>query len=48
MVAVLAANLFGGLRGRWSAPLAATAILAASPAMKVLAPPVLWILIRHH
>jgi hypothetical protein len=48
MLALLAGTLLLGLGGCGSAPLAAAAILAASSAVKVLAAPVLWILIRHH
>jgi hypothetical protein len=47
VVALLAGTLFRRLGGCGSAPLAAAAILPASPAMKVLPTPVLWILISH-
>jgi hypothetical protein len=48
MLAMLAGTLLRRLGGCGSAPLAAATILPASPAMKVLPTPVLWILISHH
>jgi hypothetical protein len=45
--AVLSAALLGRLRRRWPPPFVASAILAASPSMKVLPAAVLWILISH-
>jgi hypothetical protein len=47
VVAMLAGTLLRRLGGGGSAPLAASAILPASPAMKVLPTPVMWILISH-
>jgi hypothetical protein len=44
---MLAGTLLRRLGGGGSAPLAASAILPASPAMKVLPTPVMWILISH-
>jgi hypothetical protein len=48
VLAMLAGTLFRRLGGCGSAPLGTPAILPASPAMKVLPTPVLWILISHH